>query len=94
MAAPAREDVAMRFVIQALVAMALVAGFGPGPAWSAKDDGNRNLRFVRIHRNKRCMIFHGASPMHEARHRPALCDPRLLHAVRRANSVSGNGHGV
>ncbi len=55
MAAPAREDVAMRFVIQALVAMALVAGFGPGPAWSAKDDGNRNLRFVRIHRNKRCI---------------------------------------
>ena len=31
----------MRFVIQALVAMALVAGFGPGPAWSAKDDGKK-----------------------------------------------------
>ncbi len=43
MAAPALEGVAMRFVIQALVAMALVAGFGPGPAWSAKDDGKKGF---------------------------------------------------
>ncbi|MCH7542027.1 MAG: hypothetical protein IIB65_00115 [Proteobacteria bacterium] len=33
----------MRFVIQALVAMALVAGFGPGPAWSAKHDGKKGF---------------------------------------------------
>lgn len=33
----------MRLVIQALVAMALVAGFGPGPAWSAKDDGKKGF---------------------------------------------------
>ncbi len=33
----------MRLVIQALVAMALVAGFGPGPAWSAKDDGKKEF---------------------------------------------------
>jgi flagellar basal body-associated protein FliL len=40
---PAGEDVAMRLVIQALVAMALVAGFGPGAAWSAKDDGKKGF---------------------------------------------------
>ena len=45
---PAREDVAMRFVIRALVAMALVAGFGPGAAWSAKDDGKRGFKLENL----------------------------------------------
>ncbi len=38
----------MRFVIQALVAMALVAGFGPGPAWSAKDDGKKGFELENL----------------------------------------------
>ena len=33
----------MRFVIRALVAMVLVAGLAPGPAWSAKDDGKKGF---------------------------------------------------
>ena len=28
-------------------------------------------------------ILHDPSPMHEARHRPARCNPRYLHTVRR-----------
>ncbi len=33
----------MRFVIRALVAMVLVAGLAPGPAWSAKHDGEKGF---------------------------------------------------
>ena len=33
----------MRFVIRALVAMVLVAGLAPGPAWSAKHDGKKGF---------------------------------------------------
>ena len=33
----------MRLVIQALVAMVLVAGLAPGPAWSAKHDGKKGF---------------------------------------------------
>ncbi len=33
----------MRLVIRALVAMVLVAGLAPGPAWSAKHDGKKGF---------------------------------------------------